>query len=412
MLRSLGAQVSLRATVVASQASPWTCQIYSARHDVAGTLQHHIAQLFATTFWNARLLSTSNSCSSNDEARKQPELHAEFQKLEGQKQQQQQQNEQTAAAKEQQSETSSCQHEKVHNPPCSEVHDDSTDNNCRSDKSTASGGNSSNNNDNSSSSTQGRHENGDGDFESTEVLLQFRAETPDWYSRALQWMVHNHLDHPQLSTWSYLYQKPRSWLANIIWPKGSSMLTRLLKLEYAGPSVVAAPLLEEAEEDFEVEGFKDGVRQALSVMMSLYAQSDWEQLKPMVSAGLLQSMKDAYKEQQQVAESYGLSVQNVQLEVQEVQLVAAHAMLQHQLAHVDSHRAAQQLPQGDGAAPAWDCAHVYAEATMHASVVTSAAAKEISVPKSGHVVFCRGPLPADKRLPADADVPWFVLAWL
>eukprot|EP00775_Hariotina_reticulata_P010948 gene10948-11102_t len=244
------------------------------------------------------------------------------------------------------------------------------------------------------------------------MVLQFRAQTPEWYSRAMQWIVHNHLDYPQLSTWSYLYQRPRSWLANFIWPRGSSMLTRLLKLEYAGPSQVAVPLLEEAEEDFEVEGFKDGVRQALSVMISLYSQSDWEQLKPMVSAGLLQSMKDAYEEQQQVAGSYGLSVRDVQLEVQEVQLVAAHAMDQQQLEQLDSQRAAQQLPQGDAAAVAWDCAHVYAEATLHASIVTQAASREISVPKSGHVVFCRGPLQASKKLPADADVPWFVLAWL
>lgn len=150
-------------------------------------------------------------------------------------------------------------------------------------------------------------------------------------------------------------------------------------------------------------------------------------------------MQRAHQEQQQAADAYDMKISRVHLDVDTLDIACVHSISQQQLAAIDEHRSNQQLTAieaeaaaaiaaaeaataapaaGAAAAPAaaavpyWDVVHVYVEGTWHATVTAEGSVTEVSVPKSGHWVLCRGPLLVNKAVPADADKPWFMLAWL
>ncbi|WIA30280.1 hypothetical protein OEZ86_000370 [Tetradesmus obliquus] len=246
-------------------------------------------------------------------------------------------------------------------------------------------------------------------------------------ANGLNFIVHSHLEMPNMSSWSFLYRQQPGLLSQLIWPKGASAMTRLLRWNFAKASTVAVPLLEEAHGDFEVEEFTQCASQAITAVLELYAAADWATLRPMVSSGLLQSMQQAREEQQQ-------SVSNVRVEVSKLDIVCVHSITQQQLAAIDEQRAGQQLTPSEleaasGAADAdgvgaaataaagqsyWDVCHVYVEASWHADVQLGedAAAAEVEQQRSGHWVLARGPVVVNKAIPADADKPWFMLAWM
>jgi hypothetical protein len=146
----------------------------------------------------------------------------------------------------------------------------------------------------------------------------------------------------------------------------------------------------------------------------------------MVSSGLLQSMQEAHEEQ--------LPASNVHVDVTLLDIMCVHSITQQQLAAIDEQRAGQQLTpaqleaasgaesaDGVGAAATsaagqsyWDVCHVYVEATWHRDVKLDeeSAASEVQQPRSGHWVLCRGPVLLNKPIPAEADKPWFMLAWM
>jgi hypothetical protein len=138
-------------------------------------------------------------------------------------------------------------------------------------------------------------------------------------------------------------------------------------------------------------------------------------------------MQQAYEEQHQ-------SVSNVHVDIQKLDIVCVHSITQQQLAAIDEQRAGQQLTPAEleaasGAASAdgvgaaataaagqsyWDVCHVYVEASWHADVRLGedAAVSEVVQPRSGHWMLCRGPVLLNKAIPAEADKPWFMLAWM
>ncbi|KAF6244112.1 hypothetical protein COO60DRAFT_1601281 [Scenedesmus sp. NREL 46B-D3] len=226
---------------------------------------------------------------------------------------------------------------------------------------------------------------------------------------------------PNMSSWSHLYRPQPGLLSQLLWPKGASAMTRLLRWNYAKASTVAVPLLEEAHGDFEVEGFTQCASQAIAAVLELYAAADWAD----GFIGLLQSMQQAHEEQQ--------SASSVHVDISQLDIVCVHSITQQQLAAIDEQRAGQQLMPAEfeaasgaesadavGAAATaaagsyWDVCHVYAEASWRADVrlEDDAAVKEVQQPRSGHWVLCRGPVLPHKAIPAEADKPWFMLAWM
>jgi hypothetical protein len=149
-------------------------------------------------------------------------------------------------------------------------------------------------------------------------------------------------------------------------------------------------------------------------------------IRPMVSSGLLQSMQEAHKEQ--------LPASNVHVDISQLDIMCVHSITQQQLAAIDEQRAGQQLTpaeleaasgaesaDGVGAAATaaagqsyWDVCHVYVEATWRGDVKLDeeSAASDVQQPRSGHWVLCRGPVLLNKPIPAEADKPWFMLAWM
>jgi hypothetical protein len=139
-------------------------------------------------------------------------------------------------------------------------------------------------------------------------------------------------------------------------------------------------------------------------------------------------MQQAYEQQQQ-------SVSNVHVDISQLDVVCVHSITQQQLAATDEQRAGQQLTPAEleaasGAAAAdgigaaataaagqsyWDVCHVYVEASWRGDVRLGdddAAAVEVEQPRSGHWALCRGPVLLNKAIPAEADKPWFMLAWM
>jgi hypothetical protein len=200
------------------------------------------------------------------------------------------------------------------------------------------------------------------------------------------------------------------------------------------------------------QAFKEGVKQALEYTTSLYAASDWVDLKPLVSAQLRESMQLMGGLQARLGEATGVTLSDVELEVDvdSVSLVCAHALTRQQLEVFDGHRAGEELPlvpvgaddeesatvdagasaaagaacsasaapvaEGAAASAVWDAVHVYVKGTLQVSVQAAGARspERLSIPKSGHVVLCRGPVHLDRVLSADeaAEKPWFLLGWL
>jgi hypothetical protein len=220
---------------------------------------------------------------------------------------------------------------------------------------------------------------------------------------------------------------------------------------YRQHQLIAEFLLTQAHADFDADAFKQGVTQALQYTMQLYAASDWVTLKPLVSAALLQSMRNAREQQAAQMEADDASVSDIELVIDPstVRLVSASAITRDQLAGLDQTRAGEALPlvpvgaddeesaTVDAAAAAasaaahaaaaspvaegaadlamWDVAHVYAEGVLRACVSKGGEPEQqVELPKRGHWLLCRGPVHIDRILSAEAaeERRWFLLSWL
>jgi len=220
---------------------------------------------------------------------------------------------------------------------------------------------------------------------------------------------------------------------------------------YSQHSLISEFLLSQAHADFEADGFKVGVKQALEYSTALYAAADWVAVKPLVSAALLQSMRNAREEQAAQMDADDVTLSDVELVIspESVRLVSASALTREQMASLDQQRASEFLPLipvaaddeesatvdaaasatsaaasaataspvAEGAADqaSWDLAHVYAEGVLHTRVTQgSEPPRQIDLPKRGHYVLCRGPVHVDRVLTADVaeKTPWFLLTWL
>lgn len=64
------------------------------------------------------------------------------------------------------------------------------------------------------------------------LIAEWRTASSEWYGSGLNFVVHSHLEMPGMSTWSYLYKRPPGLLSQLLWPKGASFMTRLLKWNF------------------------------------------------------------------------------------------------------------------------------------------------------------------------------------
>lgn len=180
--------------------------------------------------------------------------------------------------------------------------------------------------------------------------------------------------------------------------------------------MITAPILQTAHEDLRPEGsiaeFKQQLSMAITTVLQLYSQQDWQGLRAMVSAGLLESMQAAYDAQPEAAGDVVLSLQDVSVDINKLDVVCAHAITAEQLAAIDEERSKETAESSNShkGNSMWDVVYVYVESTWSATLQTTEGPQKYSQHKSGYWAFCRGPVQFDELVPA--DVPWFVLAWL
>eukprot|EP00878_Enallax_costatus_P035952 GHUV01040211.1.p1 GENE.GHUV01040211.1~~GHUV01040211.1.p1 ORF type:complete len:275 (+),score=50.08 GHUV01040211.1:82-906(+) len=212
--------------------------------------------------------------------------------------------------------------------------------------------------------------------------------------------------------------QPQAYLSGVLL-QGSSYFSWLLKWQFRRSTPITIPILQTAHEDLKPEGsipeFRQHLSMAITTVLQLYSQADWQGLKPMISAGLLESMQSAYDTQTEAAQSQGLSLQDVNLDIHKLDIVCAHAITAEQLSAIDEWRSREEAVGAKSnsshkANSMWDVVYVHVESTWSATLQTSAGSEKYSRPKSGYWVFCRGPVQFDDVVPA--DLPWFVLAWL
>lgn len=228
-------------------------------------------------------------------------------------------------------------------------------------------------------------------------------------------------------------------------------MTWPLSYMYRQHTLVSEFLLSQAHADWDADSFKAGVKQALEYSTELYAAADFVALKPLVSTGLLESMRLARQQQTAAMEAADATVTDVELviDLNSVKLVSASAILRDQLGPLDHSRSSEALPlitvgaddeesatvdagasaassaaHGAAASPvaegaadlaAWDVAHVYAEGVLHTQVQQGdGPVQRVQLPKKGHYLLCRGPIHIDRVLTADLaeKTPWFLLCWL
>lgn len=81
-----------------------------------------------------------------------------------------------------------------------------------------------------SSSHQDQSGSGDEDEENvTDLLVEWRLRTSEWYGGGLNYVINSHLQMPQMTTWATLYPgtSPLGFLARLVFPKVSSGSTNV-----------------------------------------------------------------------------------------------------------------------------------------------------------------------------------------
>lgn len=174
----------------------------------------------------------------------------------------------------------------------------------------------------------------------------------------------------------------------------------------------AEKILPLAHADFELKSFKAFVKQALQDSTSAYVKGDWAKLQSKVSGVLLESMQLARYQQAELMHEQGVNLAAAELKIDEddITLLAAFSLTTEELATFDEQRARLQGSRK----VMWDVACVSAEGVLYTLVEGRGKKSTMKLPKTGFYILCRGPVKADRVLPAKqaAKMPWFLLTWL
>lgn len=176
---------------------------------------------------------------------------------------------------------------------------------------------------------------------------------------------------------------------------------------------------EELSTDDSIAELKSHLSMAVRTVLELYAKDDLDALEHMVASERLSLMSDHHFLQMLDVEREDLAVTEMMVEVRKVDIVCFQAMNFEQVSNFVDYYGFKEQVADSNIKPAdhalWDVVHVYVEADWKVAlknIMFPWRHVMVTLPKRGYWVFCRGPVQFDQKIPADADLPWFVLTWL